>query len=305
MLIDRNGHKRLRINLHTHTTLTDGHKSPEEAAAIYRAAGYDAIAITDHWVYTPAGEMDGLTILSGCEYDVNGPDRAGGVEEVYHIVAIGCTRAPAVSETLRGYAPSGVRARARTIIAAIREAGGLAVLAHPAWSLNTPEQMLDLDYDATEIYNSVSDWGMSDRPYSGLLIDEAATAGLRVPLLATDDAHYYNGDECRGYIAVEADAYATLGLVEAVRQGRFYASMGPEVHLERISDTELRLTCTPAVKIAFLSNGVWTAGRMVRGEGLTEATYTAKPHETFLRAEVTDAEGRVAYSGIIDLRGKA
>ncbi len=304
MYTDINGQRWLKINLHTHTTLTDGHKTPAEAAAIYRAAGYDAIAITDHWVFTPAGEIDGLAIISGCEYNIDGPEREGGVSEIYHIVALGCTREPEISRAMADDRTPGIRARARAIIDAIHAAGGLAVLAHPAWSLNTPEQMMGIgDYDATEIYNSVSDWGMSDRPYSGLLIDEAAAAGLSVPLLATDDAHYYDGDECRGFVMVEAEAYAALGLCGAIRQNRFYASMGPSiVALERVTDTEVRLVCSPVSKIAFLSNGVWTAGRMTRGTALTEAAYHIKPHETFLRVEITDAEGRAAYSPIIKLR---
>ncbi len=302
MFTDIRGVRRAKINLHTHTTVSDGHRTPAEAAAIYRAAGYDALAITDHWVYTPAGELEGLAIISGCEYDITGPEQPGGLPEVYHIVALDCARDPGLTRDMFAGIRSGVRGRARAIIHAIHAAGGIAVLAHPAWSLNTPDAMLRIgDYDATEIYNSVSDWGMSDRPYSGLLIDEAATAGLRVPLLATDDTHYYDGDHGRGFVAVEAEVYEAVGLGECIRRGTFYASMGPEVHMERVSADEVELTCTPAVKLAFLSNGVWTAGRMVRGEGITSATYRLKPHETFLRAEVTDAEGRVGYSGILSL----
>ncbi len=305
MYTDIHGSRRLKINLHTHTTLSDGQKTPAECAAAYRAAGYDAIAITDHWIFTPAGEIDGLTILSGCEYDISGVARGSTVTEIYHIVALGCTEDPGLTRESMAQAPDGpdVRERARAIIDAIHRAGGIAVLAHPAWSLNTPEQMLAVaGYDATEIYNSVSDWGMSDRPYAGLLIDETATAGLSVPLLATDDTHYYDGDQCRGFIMADADTVEKHGFVEAIRREAFYASNAPEIHLERISETEVRLTCTPAVKIAFLSNGVWTAGRMVRGEQLCEATYTVKPHETFLRAEVTDRDGRVAYSNILRLK---
>ncbi len=303
MHTDIHGVRRLKINLHTHTNVSDGERSPAECAAIYRAAGYDAIAITDHWVFTPAGEIDGLPIISGCEYNVSGPDREGGVYEVYHIVALGCETEPQVPRAYEYTETPGVRDRARAIIDAIHMAGGLAVLAHPAWSLNTPAQMMDVaGYDATEIYNSVSDWGMSDRPYSGLLVDEVATAGLCVPLLATDDTHYYDGDQCRGFIMVEADAVEAVGLLEAIRREAFYASNGPEIHVERVSDTEVRLTCTPVSKIAFLSNGVWTDGRMVRGEALTGATYRIKPHETYLRAEVTDREGRMAYSNILRLR---
>ena len=45
MYTDLNGAKRLKINLHLHTTDSDGRKTPEEAAAIYRAAGYDVVAL--------------------------------------------------------------------------------------------------------------------------------------------------------------------------------------------------------------------------------------------------------------------
>ena len=300
MFTDMTGKRRLKVGLHTHTTVSDGHKTPEEVAAIYKNAGYDAIALTDHWVYGAGGEIGGLTILSGCEYNVGGVDEWTGVHETYHIVGIGMTRDPAVPEEYVRNQDGRIRDRVRDIVRLIREAGGLAVLAHPAWSLNTSEQILGCgDFDATEIYNSVSDWGMSDRPYSGIIVDQIASYGMFLPLLATDDTHYYNGDECRGWVAVEADAVEELGLVEALRQGRFYATQGPEVHLERISPTAVRLTCSPAVKIAFLSNSVWSAGRMVRGEKITEATYEFKRHEIYVRAEVTDACGRVGYSNII------
>ena len=300
MFTDMTGKHRLKVGLHTHTTVSDGHKTPEEVAAIYKNAGYDAIALTDHWVYGAGGEIGGLTILSGCEYNVGGVDEWTGVHETYHIVGIGMTRDPEVPEEYVRNQDGRIRDRVRDIVRLIREAGGLAVLAHPAWSLNTSEQILGCgDFDATEIYNSVSDWGMSDRPYSGIIVDQIASYGMFLPLLATDDTHYYDGDECRGWVAVEADAVEELGLVEALRRGRFYATQGPEVHLERISPTAVRLTCSPAVKIAFLSNSVWSAGRMVRGENLTEATYEFKRHEIYVRAEVTDACGRVGYSNII------
>ena len=63
----------------------------------------------------------------------------------------------------------------------------------------------------------------------------------------------------------------------------------------------MKLTCSPAVKIAFLSNLLWTRDRIHRGEALTEAVYEFKRGETYVRAEVTDACGRVGYSNIIPL----
>ena len=37
-------------NLHTHSTNSDGTRTPEEICAIYREAGYDFLALTDHFL---------------------------------------------------------------------------------------------------------------------------------------------------------------------------------------------------------------------------------------------------------------
>ena len=37
-----------RGNTHCHTTRSDGRRSPEEVIALYREAGYDFLALTDH-----------------------------------------------------------------------------------------------------------------------------------------------------------------------------------------------------------------------------------------------------------------
>ncbi len=307
MFIDMNGKRRLKVGLHTHTTLSDGRKTPEEAAAIYRATGHDAIAITDHWVYHEGGELNGLTILSGCEYNVCGMDGKSGIMETYHIVGVGMTREPDIPADFLQSGPLNVkdghiREMVRILVRAIRDAGGLAVLAHPAWSVNTPEQIFDCgDFDATEIYNSVSDFGESDRPYSGVIVDQLASNGMVLPLLATDDTHAYAGDENRGFVMVEADAAEKLGMVEALRRGYFYATQGPEIHLERVSPATVKVVCSPAAKIVLDSNLPWSLGHVARGEGLTEWTYDLDPRETYIRAEVTDAEGRTGYSHIIRL----
>ena len=54
---DMFGVSRLKVNLHMHTTLSDGSKTPEEAAEIYKKAGYDVVAITDHWIHRDSGEI--------------------------------------------------------------------------------------------------------------------------------------------------------------------------------------------------------------------------------------------------------
>jgi len=152
-------------------------------------------------------------------------------------------------------------------------------------------------FHATEIYNSVSGVHMSRRADSSLIVDMLAMRGCCFPLIAADDAHYYDNDSCKSWIMVEAEDNAREYLIPAIRNGRFYATQGPEIHLTREGD-EFVVTCSPVSEIVFHSNFVWSR-RVFEGNGLTEARYTLRPGECFIRAEVTDRDGKRAWSRII------
>ena len=289
-MTDMLGKNRLKINLHLHTTNSDGEKTPEEAAAIYKKAGYDILAITDHWEYNPSGNIAGLRILSGGEYNIGGADASSGV---FHILALGCTSEPQLEK----------KSLPQEIIREIKRCQGMPVLAHPAWSLNRTEQLPLLEgIEATEIYNSVSDAGESSRPYSGDFIDTAACMGLHYPLIADDDTHFYNGeDETTSYIMLACESDATdREILDAIRRKDFYATQGPEIHISRKGD-RVSVQCSPVCRISFFSNAVWAPERCHRGENLTGASCVLRPFETFIRAEVTDRNGRKAWSNIISL----
>jgi hypothetical protein len=55
--------RRLRGNLHAHTTFSDGIRSPAALIAEYEALGYDFLAITDHEDRIPAGYWRALAQL--------------------------------------------------------------------------------------------------------------------------------------------------------------------------------------------------------------------------------------------------
>ena len=289
MITDKFGCKRYKVALHQHTTLSDGKKTPEEMIAIYKAADYDAVAITDHWHFYPSGKIDGITVISGCEYNLGASDTIDGV---MHIVGIGMKKDPSLTKDMPR----------QRIIDGIREAGGLAILAHPAWSLNTPEDALSLSgFSATEIYNSVSDVNQSSRPYSGYFVDILANRGMTLPLIATDDAHYYEGeDETKSFIMVKAESDSAEDILAAIEKGDFYATQGPEVHIRRQGDTII-LDSDECVILNLLSNSSWAPDKILRGEGLTHLEYKIKDWERWVRAEVTDKDGRCAWSNIIKL----
>ena len=275
-----------KIGLHIHTNLSDGKCSPEEVARIYKDAGFDAIAITDHWKYYTEGELEGLKILSGCEYNVGVRNT---IEGVMHIVGIGMKEDPCINRD----------ASCQEIIDGIKAAGGMAVLAHPAWSLNSVEQIETLHgFDMLEIYNSVSDTHQSARPYSGYLVDVLANKGIHFPLTATDDAHYYDGsDETKSYIIADSPSLEWKDIATAIEQKKFYATQGPTLKIEREGNV-IRLICSECERIAFFSNLSWSSDRVFCGKGLTYAEYEIKEEEKWVRFEVRDAKGLEAWSNI-------
>lgn len=296
MFTDLYKQPRQKLGLHIHTTRSDGRKSPEEVLRLFKDAGYDAIALTDHWIYGAEGEFDGMTILSGCEYNVGGSFAQNGV---FHIVGWGMREDPVarhpILKTESSFANPTEQANA--IIDAIHEVGGIAELAHPAWSVNSPEQIRGLrGICATEIYNTVSDWGMSNRPYSGAVVDMLATGGTLLPLLAVDDCHYYNGDHCVAATMVEAPDNQPSTLYAALAAGDYYATTGPQVHLLPQKDGSFLVRTSSVSRIVFMTNRVWAPDRQIFGENLTEAVYHPIEGETFIRAEVTDKGGKMGWS---------
>jgi len=62
----------MRIDLHTHTTVSDGTETPADLLATARAAGLDVVALTDHdttagWAAAETARPDGLTVVPGME----------------------------------------------------------------------------------------------------------------------------------------------------------------------------------------------------------------------------------------------
>ena len=280
-------------NLHTHTTNSDGKLSPDEVICLYQEAGYDFLALTDHWkrtVETPRFYKN-MLLLPGIELDYNLNN------EVIHVVGIN------VDETILTRAER--RHTARRGIRDIRRAGGRAILAHPAWSLNTLETLQELDgLTATEIYNSVSatPWN-GDRADSTLILDIAAAHGLLLNTVASDDSHFYTGEACTSFTMMQADELSPEGISRALDAGMFYASRGPRFRQIEVENGEIRVTCDPVSKIVFHSNLVYTRGRCVEGEGLTEATYRigAEQMERFVRVILIDENGLRAWSNPIDV----
>ena len=82
----------LRCGLHAHTTNSDGELAPDKLVAHYAWAGYDVLAITDHWMRTDEPSTDGLLVIPSAELNA----QAGGPAEDAHVLALGIRPIPVI-----------------------------------------------------------------------------------------------------------------------------------------------------------------------------------------------------------------
>ena len=278
-----------KANLHTHTTRSDGKADPEDAIRIFREHGYSVLAITDHRRSWIGREEKDFILLSGAEMDT-GYIR-DGMKECYHVVGIGMPENEEYKTVPRDLP-------AQEVIDFIREKNALAILAHPAWSLNSPDRIAHLQgITAAEMYNTASGFPYGvDRPDSSVILDTAAALGQLLPLVASDDCHHYNGDECRSFTMIQPEEFTTEGILNALKSGRFYASRGPRIHQVELTETEMIIQCSECIGAVFYTQQPWAGHRASPApEGATEFIYKRTPGASFLRAEVIDRDGNKAW----------
>lgn len=279
-----------RGNFHTHTTVSDGRKTPEEAIAAYRAAGYDFLALTDHRIFGAGREEENFVLIPGAEYDLNDFDR----REAFHILGLGIEK----NVTTRNDLPP------QELIDGIRAAGGLAVLAHPGWSLLEHASAQELTgYEAMEIYNGVSEF-YSGRGYYGDFVDTLASKGRKYPLLATDDCHFYELDFASGWVMLQTADFTIKGILDAVRAGKFYATQGPSIYQITVENGVVTAETSGLKEICFYSDAFYANGRVVRaepGQVLHGASYNITSLDNWIRVEGVAPDGKRCFSNYIAL----
>lgn len=188
----------------------------------------------------------------------------------------------------------------QAVIDAIRDAGGLPILAHPAWSVMTPEEMFELHgFAGAEIYNTISGYPWNPgRAESNYYWDIWAKGGKLVRCVAGDDSHRYQGEHLRAFTMVNAPALNREAILGAIDRGDFYASCGPQFYnIDYSPDAGVvTVECSLDVReIVFLSNTPWPTHGYQRIDGAGGAQYRVMPSDSYVRVELIDGRGRKAW----------
>jgi hypothetical protein len=283
-----------RGNLHTHSTRSDGAKSPADVAAIYRENGYDFLALTDHFlerygypiVDTRDYRTDHFTTLIGAE--LHGPRTETG--EMWHILAVGLPL---------DFARPGEGETGPAIAARAFAAGAFVGMAHPAWYSLTEANALALDAcDAVEVWNQVAAID-NDRGDSWYMSDVLSLRGRRLGAYAADDAHFRTGrDDRKAWVQVRSTSLDPESLLAALKAGHYYSSQGPVIEDVQINGLTMQVRCSPAEAIFVTGRGPLT--EVSWGAGLTVASFTlARYAGSYARVTVLDVAGKRAWTNPI------
>ncbi len=262
-----------------------------ERIAQYRGAGYHVLALTDHGVthdVTGLGNRS-MLVISGQEYHPPGPGGRGAL----HLVALHVPHGFALTEK--------DTIDANRCIAKVKRAGGLTLLAHPYWCGLGYEDFKRLKgLSAVEVYNTICDGvgrGCSENEWAHALDD-----GMVLPVVAVDDVHSRNGrDAFGGWTWLKMPSLSTSHVLRAVRTGACYASCGPKIHDFGLRNGKLRIRCSAAATIHFISGPAQGASRWAE-EGKAVTVFSIdRPRWRFVRGVVTDAAGRRAWTSPITL----
>jgi hypothetical protein len=291
-----------RGNLHTHSNRSDGALDPAEVCRRYKAEGYDFVVLTDHFigmydypiVDTREFRDDTFTTILGAEV------HSGAMEngELWHILAVGLPldfeppHAP-------GFLPVDGQESAAELAQRCRDAGAFVAIAHPQWSGLTIEDARTIEMaHAVEVYNHGCATGC-DRPDGWHTADLLLSAGRRLTAVATDDAHFTEPDHFGGWVMVKAEANEPEALLNALKQGRFYSSQGPEIHDIEFDGNSVRVRSSSAATVIVQGQG--SAAVAVHGHSMTrtEVPLARFAKSPWLRITVADSSGKRAWSNPI------
>ncbi|MBR3355320.1 MAG: CehA/McbA family metallohydrolase [Oscillospiraceae bacterium] len=314
-----------KTNLHCHTDYSDGKYTPQQVKDLYKKNGYSAVAYTDHDIFVCHDELsdDEFISLHGYEIEVTEENDNFSHAKTCHICLVSldaknttpvCLHhhkymfqgalthfdemSPFEGDYERKYSPECIN----DIIAKAKEAGFFVTYNHPVWSMESyPQYSRYKGMDAMEMFNylSITD-GYEDCNHQ--VYDDFLRLGMDIGCTGNDDNHNSNVadrtlDSCGAWTMIVAPVLKYDALVEALKNGRYYASMGPSILSLYVDEGIVFIETTDAVGISFSTGIRHTAKVTATKNGfVNKASFQLREDDEYFRVTVEDDRGKKAYT---------
>jgi len=312
-----------KANLHCHTTVSDGSKTPQEIKQMYKDHGYSVVAYTDHDVFAHHDYLsdDNFLALHGTEIQIDEKPIVQKPKPQYktcHLCFIAIdpdTDKHPWKYQSRFYTPSTSELVGDTsfneneyshpriyshecineIIKTARDSGFFVTYNHPSWSLqDSSDFMYYENLCAMEITNySCIVGGFFD--YNPRVYDEMLRDGKKLYCIAADDNHNISNDSFGGFTVIKADKLEYRSITEALAKGNFYASQGPIINALWYEDSHVHIECEKAKEIYYsTARTMGYAKRSVDADGVCSADFPVDPFDRYFRITVVDFDNNIA-----------
>ena len=281
-----------RGNLHTHTTASDGTLTASQVSAVYREAGYDFLALTDHFLELYDFPLTEVPLADERFVGIRAAELHAGKMangELWHMVAVGLPQ---------GFAPPPPHEDGPSLARRAADAGAFVAAAHPAWNGTTADDIRSLGrIHAVETWNATAHV-QNDKADSWYVLDQLLASGARLNACVADDAHFdpaRPGDARRGWVWVKSERLDGDAVLDALKRGAYYSSTGPQIHDLRVVGRQLHIRCSQ-VEWMFVT-GSGSQGLHRTGRDLVEAAFDlSRLKGPYLRVTIRDAQGGRAWS---------
>ena len=198
--------------LHVHSVYSDGEESLERVAELLQNSGMDFVAVSDHAEVFDDARMqqyvalceslssDKFLVISGLEFALHG----GGT----HILGYGITRRIHTTDMEK-------------LVDGIHEAGGIAVLAHPAAGSINLIAPIKSKLDGIEVWNSRYDGIYSPRADSFQLLRRIRLSNLKASAFGGVDLHKIRQAHRPVYVEVQTETLNRTAILNDLRCGQF------------------------------------------------------------------------------------
>lgn len=316
-----------KANLHSHSNLSDGRFSPEEMREYYKNNGYSILAISDHDALHCNYHLTEPDFLVMTAYEISiRSDDINIPHSLRKVVDLNLLSKQPYNTTQVGYHPESVQwlvergkmtqeevdaieyagelrdmhyypANVKKIIKSAVENGFLVTINHPTWSLMNYNDYANFEGAwAIEVYNHACAClaGLND---SENIYEDILRTGKNIYAVATDDNHSHRNDSFGGFTMIKSEKLDYQSIIEALENGHFYASTGPEIKELYYEEGKIHLTCSEASEVSMLTLG--RIGKRVAGsdgEPITEAVFDVEKDFGYVRFRVVDKCGKRAYT---------
>lgn len=317
--------KQYKANLHCHTKLSDGNKTPRQIKRMYKKAGYSIVAITDHETpgnHSYLNDKDFITITG---YEAYIRNNVTNISDPYnkeiHMnlfakdpenTAIVCYNpayckylSDAQKEALVKVGSQEPRVYSveyiNSFIKTATDNGYLVTYNHPWWSMEDEWDILQYEgFFSLEICNYTSNL-LSSLEYSGALYDKMLCRGKRVYCHSADDNHnkFLEGDvfcdSFGGFTMIMPKEFTYESILKAMEKGEMYSSMGPTFQEVSMEGNRIHIECSDVSRIMVFTGSKYPQRLIARpGETVNCADFEIDDRAKYVRVSIVDEKGRYA-----------